>query len=58
MAQSTLLAVMGRLAAYTGQVVTWEEAMNSQENLFPEKLAWDVAISVPPVAVPGLTKLV
>ena len=58
MAQSTLLAVMGRLAAYTGQAVTWEEAMNSQENLFPEKLAWDAAISVPPVAVPGLTKLV
>jgi myo-inositol 2-dehydrogenase/D-chiro-inositol 1-dehydrogenase len=36
MAHSTLLAVMGRLAAYTGQVVTWEEAMKSQENLFPK----------------------
>lgn len=58
MAQSTLLAIMGRMAAYTGQVVTWEEALNSQENLFPEKLAWDAPISVPPVAMPGFTKLI
>lgn len=58
MAQSTMLAVMGRLAAYTGQVVTWEEAMNSQENLFPEKLAWDAPLGVPPVATPGLTKII
>jgi myo-inositol 2-dehydrogenase/D-chiro-inositol 1-dehydrogenase len=57
MAHSTLLAIMGRMAAYTGQVVTWEDAMNSKENLFPEKLAWD-APSVPPVAMPGLTKLI
>lgn len=57
MAQSTMLAVMGRLAAYTGQVITWEEALNSQENLFPEKLTWDAPLSVPPVAIPGFTKL-
>ena len=57
MAHSTLLAVMGRMAAYTGQAVTWEEALNSQENLLPPKLAWDAAISVPPVAMPGMTKL-
>jgi len=56
MAQSTLLAIMGRMAAYTGQVVTWEDAMNSKENLMPEKLAWDTPISVPPVAIPGETK--
>jgi myo-inositol 2-dehydrogenase / D-chiro-inositol 1-dehydrogenase len=58
MAQSTMLAIMGRMAAYTGQLVTWEEAINSKENLFPEKLAWDTPISVPPVAMPGVTKLI
>ena len=31
MATSTLLGIMGRMAAYTGQQVTWEQAMNSQE---------------------------
>ena len=58
MAQSTLLAIMGRMAAYTGQMVTWEQAMNSKENLMPETLAWDAPISVPPVAIPGQTKLI
>ncbi len=58
MAQSTMLAIMGRMAAYTGQQITWEEAMNSKENLFPAKLAWDAPISVPPVAMPGVTKFV
>jgi len=58
MAHSTLLAIMGRMAAYTGQVVTWEEALNSKENLMPEKLAWDTPMPVPPVAIPGVTKLI
>ncbi len=56
MAHSTLLAIMGRMAAYTGQVVTWEDALNSKENLVPEKIAWDTPITVPPVAIPGVTK--
>jgi myo-inositol 2-dehydrogenase/D-chiro-inositol 1-dehydrogenase len=58
MAQSTLLAIMGRMAAYTGQVVTWEDAMNSKENLMPEKIAWDASVPTPPVAIPGRTKLI
>ncbi len=41
MATSTLLAIMGRMAAYTGQQVTWDEALNSQEKLFPEHLEWE-----------------
>lgn len=58
MAHSTLLAIMGRQAAYTGQVVTWEEALNSKENLMPEKIAWAMPLAVPPVAIPGVTKLI
>ncbi|MBC7852716.1 MAG: hypothetical protein IAF94_04695 [Pirellulaceae bacterium] len=58
MANSTLLAIMGRMAAYTGQAITWEMAMNSQEDLTPPKYDWDVPLSVPPVARPGVTKFV
>ena len=35
MAKSTLLAIMGRMAAYTGQQITWEMALNSKEDLSP-----------------------
>jgi myo-inositol 2-dehydrogenase / D-chiro-inositol 1-dehydrogenase len=58
MAQSTMLAIAGRMAAYTGQTITWDEAMKSQENLLPSDLRWDAPIEVPPVAQPGKTKLV
>jgi predicted dehydrogenase len=36
MAHSTLMALMGRMAAYTGQEITWEMAMGSQEKLVPD----------------------
>jgi len=49
---------MGRMAAYTGQTVTWDEAFNSQESLMPPKVDWDVSLATPPVAMPGVTKLV
>ena len=58
MAQSTLIAIMGRMATYTGQVVTWDQAMDSQEILMPEKLDWDAPLAVPPVAMPGRTKFI
>jgi myo-inositol 2-dehydrogenase / D-chiro-inositol 1-dehydrogenase len=57
MATSTLLAIMGRMAAYTGQQITWEQAMNSQQRIFPEKLEWGMSLPVEPMALPGVTKL-
>jgi predicted dehydrogenase len=56
MANSTLIAIMGRMAAYTGQEVTWEQAMSSEERLVPENPGWDTPIAVAPVAMPGQTK--
>jgi predicted dehydrogenase len=56
MAKSTLLAIMGRMAAYTGQAITWEQALNSREDLTPPRYAWDVALPVPAVARPGVTE--
>jgi predicted dehydrogenase len=58
MAHSTLLAIMGRMAAYTGQEVTWEQALNSKEDLLPQQMTWEAPVSVLPVAMPGETKLV
>ena len=56
-AHSTLTAIMGRMSAYTGRAVTWEQALNSRQNLMPERLAWDMQLPVPAVAVPGQTEL-
>lgn len=56
LAHSTMVAVMGRMAAYTGQTITWEDAIGSQEALAPEKLEWNMALATPPVAIPGRTK--
>lgn len=57
-AESTLTAIMGRMATYTGKTITWEEALNSSENLRPANLALDSKIPIPAVAVPGQTKFV
>lgn len=56
-AESTMTAILGRMAAYTGDEITWEQALNSQESLMPAKLEWG-QLAVAPVAMPGETKLV
>jgi predicted dehydrogenase len=58
MARSTLLAILGRMAAYTGQSITWDMALNSREDLSPPKYDWEVRLPDPPVAMPGITKFV
>ena len=57
MAHSTLLAIMGRMATYTGREVTWEQALNSRQDLSPQKYDWGDAPKVE-IAIPGVTKLV
>ncbi|HLJ49937.1 MAG TPA: Gfo/Idh/MocA family oxidoreductase [Bryobacteraceae bacterium] len=56
MATSTLLAMMGRMAAYTGQQITWDQALNSNERLVPDRIDWNGSHEVPPRALPGITK--
>ena len=55
MAKSTLLAIMGRMATYTGQEITWEQAMHSKEDLTPAHYDWGPAPEVK-IAMPGVTK--
>ena len=56
MTTSTMLAMMGRMAAYSGQLITWEQAMNSQEKIFPENLDWNGSLPERPLPLPGQTK--
>jgi predicted dehydrogenase len=58
MAKSTLLAILGRMATYTGQKVTWEQAMNSAEDLTPSSYEWNATPPPSEIAIPGMTKLV
>jgi predicted dehydrogenase len=59
-AESTLTAIMGRMSAYTGKQVTWEKALESVEDnvMWPSKIDWEVSLPMPPLAVPGKTRLV
>ena len=60
LAKSSMMGVMGRMAGYTGQEITWEMAVNSQEKLVPDEkdMVWDKAPEVPPLAIPGKTKFI
>src|SRR4051794_9543064 len=58
MARSTMLAILGRMAAYTGQEVTWDAAMNSKEDLSPSAYDWNAAPPPSRIAIPGQTPLV
>jgi predicted dehydrogenase len=61
MSYSTMMAIMGRMACYTGQRLTWEQVMNSTESLTPAEYAWGpvkLPASAVSVARPGETKFV
>ncbi len=64
-AKSTMTAIMGRMATYSGQMIEWKDALNSNVDLSPARYAWDAAPPVLPdgqgyypVAVPGESKVV
>jgi predicted dehydrogenase len=57
MCKSTLMAIMGRMAAYTGRLITWEMALNSKEDLTPPRYEWG-KMPMPAVAQPGVTPFV
>ncbi len=63
-AHSTLVALMGRAATYSGKVVTWDECLNSQLSLMPKEFDFEADPPVLPnsdgsypVPVPGVTKV-
>ncbi len=58
MARSTLMGIMGRMATYTGQIVTWDAALHSKEDLSPPVYDMKASLPEPKVALPGVTKVV
>ncbi len=56
-AKSCMLAIMGRMAAYTGQEIRWEQALASEDALGPVEYAFG-PLEFRPVPVPGKTKFV
>lgn len=62
MSYSTMMAIMGRMATYTGQTITGDDALASKEDLTPAAYAWG-EVKLPGavttgVAVPGVTPFV
>jgi myo-inositol 2-dehydrogenase / D-chiro-inositol 1-dehydrogenase len=59
MANSTMVAILGRMVAYSGQTLTWNEAINSNHALGPaaEDYSWDFKYTPPNIAIPGITKV-
>ena len=64
-AHSTMTAIFGRMATYSGKALSWDEAINSEIDLSPSK--YDFAATPPvvpdengwyPIPVPGKTKVV
>jgi len=53
---STLTAIMGRISAYTGKKVTWEEMMNSNLRLGPKEYRMGKVNIKPIIPVPGVEK--
>jgi myo-inositol 2-dehydrogenase/D-chiro-inositol 1-dehydrogenase len=57
-ALSSMTAIMGRMATYSGKLIRWDDALNSELSLAPAEYAFDATPPVPSVAVPGQTRAV
>jgi hypothetical protein len=49
---------MGRMAAYTGQEISWEQALESKEQLVPDDITWETPMPIKPMAIPGKTRFI
>lgn len=64
-ANSTMTAILGRMATYSGKEVNWDDAINSKISVMPKEYSWETTPPVVPGAngmyaqsVPGITKVV
>jgi hypothetical protein len=56
-AESTMTAILGREAGYSGKELSWDKAMDMRRLMDTANLAWDSDVPVPPVPIPGKYKL-
>lgn len=57
-AESTLTCIMARESAYSGMAITWDQIMNSQQDLMPREFGMNVKMDEPPLPAPGTYKFV
>jgi predicted dehydrogenase len=57
-AESTMTAIMGRESAYSGQMITWDQIMASQQDLMPKAFDYNLKMNPPELPVPGKYKFV
>jgi len=64
-AKSTMTSILGRMATYSGEVIEWDDAINSNISLAPKQYDWKAdppilpnADGFYPIAIPGKTKVV
>lgn len=57
MANSTMLGLLGREAAHTGQRVTWDQMWAANQDHAPDTLKMGDSFAIAPVPVPGVYKL-
>ena len=64
-AMATMTSILGRMATYSGQKVKWEDALNSNVNLMPDKFDWNAlpktltdSKGFYPIPVPGKNKII
>lgn len=57
MANSTMLGLLGREAAHSGQRVTWAQMWASSQDQAPDDLKMDSSFAIAPLPVPGVHKL-
>jgi predicted dehydrogenase len=64
-ANSTMTAILGRMATYSGVEIKWDDALNSDVKLVPDTFSWDADPPVMPdkngfypIPVPGVTKVI
>ena len=55
---STAMGIMGRISAYTGKRLKWDQFINSKEDLSPETYDLKAKMAIPEIARPGITPLV
>ncbi len=57
-AESTMTAIMGREAAYSGLKITWDMIMASKQDLQPKEFDYKLSMQPMPLPVPGVYKFV
>jgi predicted dehydrogenase len=57
-AESTLTCIMARESAYSGQAITWEQIVNSKQDLMPREFGYEMSMKPTALPVPGEYKFV